>query len=117
MSSYVELDTSSLWNHPVDGGLAEMERAYAELMGYEPKWDGDEKERILKRFLAQVARNLLGEQGYYKVMAEGDEFLERALYELLVADRFRLQDGRLYLFPAKADTIIFESFNLSPNGF
>ena len=94
-----------------------MERAYNELMGYEPNWDGDEKARILKRFLAQVARNVLDEQEYYKVMAEGDEFLERALYELLVADRFHVQDGRLYLFPAEADTIISQSFNLSPNGF
>ena len=117
MSSYVELGSSSLWNHPVYGGLAEIERAYNELMGYEPNWDGDEKERILKRFLAQVARNVLDEQEYYKVMAEGDEFLERALYELLVADRFHVKDGRLYLFPAEADTIISQSFNLSPNGF
>jgi carboxyl-terminal processing protease len=117
MSSYIELGASELWKHPVDGGLAQMMKASKYMMGYWPSWTLEEESIIQERFLAQVSRNLFGEEEYYRVLADGDEFIDRALYELLEADRFRLREGRLYLLPAEADSLISHSFNIVPNGF
>jgi carboxyl-terminal processing protease len=117
MSSFVELGSSKLWSDPVSGGLAQMMRAYKSQSGYWPSWSLEEESIIELRFLAQVSRNLFGEEVYYKVIADGDPFIERALYELLESDWFRLRDRRLYLLPAEADSLISHPFNIVPNGF
>jgi len=117
MSSSVELGSSDLWNHPTLGGLARIASASKEQNLETPKWNFEEEERIMKRFLAQVSRNMFGEAAYYLVLSEGDQFIDRAIYELLERSRFQLRDGRLYLLPANADTLISESFNLTPHGF
>jgi hypothetical protein len=49
------------------------------------------------RFFAQVIRNVKGDNAYYKVRTAGDEFVERALYELLEEGRFGTREGRVYL--------------------
>ena len=56
------------------------------------------------RFFAQVVRNVKGENAYYKVRTAGDEFIERALYELLEDGRFGTREGIVYLLPI--DTVI-----------
>jgi hypothetical protein len=44
-----------------------------------------------------VVRNVKGENAYHQVRTSGDEFVERALYELLEDDRFGTREGRVYL--------------------
>jgi len=117
MSSSIELGSSDLWHHVTDGGLAQISAASKNQNLQTPRWNSEEEERIMKRFLAQVSRNMFGESAYYLVLSEGDEFIDRAIYELLERSRFQLRDGRLYLLPANADTLISESFNLTPHGF
>jgi carboxyl-terminal processing protease len=117
MSSSVELGSSALWNDDTGGGLAQITNASKEQNNFTPRWNSEEEERIMERFLAQVSRNIFGESAYYLVLSEGDEFIDRAIYELLERSRFQLRDGRLYLLPANADTLISESFNLTPHGF
>jgi carboxyl-terminal processing protease len=117
MSSSIELGSSDFWHHVTDGGLAQISAASKNQNLQTPRWNSEEEERIMKRFLAQVSRNMFGESAYYLVLSEGDEFIDRAIYELLERSRFQLRDGRLYLLPANADTLISESFNLTPHGF
>lgn len=99
LNGYEELRSSRVWADSKVGGLAEMQKVYFELTGYKAKWSPDEALKIEKRFLSQVARNLFGEQEYYKVNAEGDEYIETAIYELLDGQWFTQRDGVLYLSP------------------
>ncbi len=95
------LQTSSNWLDSQTGGLAAIKRV-AEDQG--TAWPNnstqkgrDQIELILSRFYAQVAKNLYGDNEYYKVLISGDDFTERALYELLQNDRFKVRDGGVYL--------------------
>ena len=51
-------------------------------------------------FLAQVARNLFGEEEFYKATIEDDEYIKTAIYEMLEDQWFHQRDGRLYLSPS-----------------
>ena len=94
-------ETSSIWTHPKKGGLSTIKKV-AERQGTvwpdKSSEEGREEiERIMIRFFAQVVRNVKGENAYHKVRTSGDAFVERALYELLVDDRFGTREGRVYL--------------------
>jgi len=94
-------ETSSIWTHPKKGGLSTIKKV-AERQGTvwpdKSSEEGREEiERIMVRFFAQVVRNVKGENAYHKVRTSGDAFVERALYELLVDDRFGTREGRVYL--------------------
>lgn len=93
--------TSENWLDSLTGGMASIKKV-AEAQGTVwPKNSSEEGrlqiERIISRFYAQVAKNLYGENEYYKVIIYGDNFIERALFELLHNDRFKERDGGLYL--------------------
>ncbi|MDE0918426.1 MAG: hypothetical protein OSA04_08955, partial [Flavobacteriales bacterium] len=94
-------ETRSIWTNSTSGGLSTIKKV-AERQG--TVWPDklseegrEEIERIMIRFFAQVVRNVQGENAYYKVRTSGDEFVERALYELLEDERFGTREGGVYL--------------------
>jgi carboxyl-terminal processing protease len=94
-------ETSSIWTNSTTGGLSTIKKV-AERQGTvwpdKSSEEGREEiERIMIRFFAQVVRNVKGENAYHKVRTSGDDFVERALYELLEDDRFGTREGRVYL--------------------
>ena len=94
-------ESSSIWTNKTNGGLSAIKFA-AEKQGTvwpdKSNEEGREEiERIMIRFFAQVIRNVKGDNAYYKVITAGDEFVERALYELLEEGRFGTREGRVYL--------------------
>ena len=94
-------ESSSIWTNKTKGGLSAIKFA-AEKQGTvwpdKSNEEGREEiERIMIRFFAQVIRNVKGDNAYYKVRTAGDEFVERALYELLEEGRFGTREGRVYL--------------------
>ena len=94
-------ETSSIWTNSSTGGLSTIKKV-AERQGTvwpdKSSEEGREEiERIVIRFFAQVVRNVKGENAYHQVRTSGDEFVERALYELLEDDRFGTREGRVYL--------------------
>lgn len=93
--------TSDNWLDSKTGGMASIKSAAEDQGTVWPKKSSEEGkiqiERIMNRFYAQVARNLYGDNAYYKVLINGDDFTARALYELLQKDRFKVQDGGVYL--------------------
>ena len=103
LNGFKDLYESDVWNDPVNGGLAEMMSEYNEMMGVWPNWEEDEALIIEKRFLSQVARNLFGEEEFYRSTTQEDEHVERAIYELLEGQWFSLREGRLYLSFNKTD--------------
>ena len=112
----IELEQSELWNDIESGAVALMRERYRELMGVKPVWSKEESKIVEHRFLAQVSRTLFGEEEYYKVISRGDQYIERALYELLDNRTFSMMQGRLYLLPAKADSLETETLNIIENG-
>lgn len=112
----IELEQSELWNDIESGAVALMRERYRELMGVKPVWSKEESKIVEHRFLAQVSRTLFGEEEYYKVISRGDQYIERALYELLDNRTFSMMEGRLYLLPAKADSLETETLNIIENG-
>jgi carboxyl-terminal processing protease len=96
-------ETSSIWTDKNTGGMAAIKIATENQGTIWPKKSTEEGreeiERIMIRFFAQVVRNVKGENAYYKVRTAGDEFIERALYELLEDGRFGTREGRVYLLP------------------
>ena len=103
LNGFKDLYESDVWNDPVNGGLAEMMSEYNEMMGVWPNWEEEEALIIEKRFLSQVARNLFGEEEFYRSTTQEDEHVERAIYELLEGQWFSLREGRLYLSFNKTD--------------
>ena len=101
-------ETSSIWTDKNTGGMAAIKIATENQGTIWPKKSTEEGreeiERIMIRFFAQVVRNVKGENAYYKVRTAGDEFIERALYELLEDGRFGTREGIVYLLPI--DTVI-----------
>ena len=94
-------EASPIWTNKTTGGLSAIKSA-AERQGTvwpeKSNEEGREEiERIMIRFFAQVIRNVKGDNAYYKVRTAGDEFVERALYELLEEGRFGTREGRVYL--------------------
>ena len=93
--------TSDNWLDSQTGGMASIKSVAEDQGTVWPKKSSEEGkiqiERIMNRFYAQVARNLYGDNAYYKVLINGDDFTARALYELLQKDRFKMQDGGVYL--------------------
>ncbi len=93
--------TSDNWLDSKTGGMASIKSVAEDQGTVWPKKSSEEGkiqiERIMNRFYAQVARNLYGDNAYYKVLINGDDFTARALYELLQKDRFKVQDGGVYL--------------------
>jgi hypothetical protein len=93
--------TSENWLDSLTGGMASIKKVAEDQGTVWPKNSSEEGrvqiERIISRFYAQVAKNLYGENEYYKVIIYGDNFTERALFELLQNDRFKERDGGLYL--------------------
>jgi len=94
-------ETRSIWTNSATGGLSTIKKV-AERQGTvwpdKSSEEGREEiERIMIRFFAQVVRNVQGENAYYKVRTSGDEFVERALYELLEDERFGTREGGVYL--------------------
>ena len=93
--------TSDNWLDSQTGGMASIKSVAEEQGTVWPQKSSEEGrvqiERIMNRFYAQVARNLYGDNAYYKVLINGDEFTARALYELLQNDRFKVRDGGVYL--------------------
>ena len=94
-------EASPIWTNKTTGGLSAIKIA-AERQGTvwpeKSNEEGREEiERIMIRFFAQVIRNVKGDNAYYKVRTAGDEFVERALYELLEEGRFGTREGRVYL--------------------
>jgi len=93
--------TSDNWLDLKTGGMASIKSVAEEQGTVWPQKSSEEGrvqiERIMNRFYAQVARNLYGDNAYYKVLINGDDFTARALYELLQNDRFKVQDGGVYL--------------------
>lgn len=93
--------TSDNWLDSQTGGMASIKSVAEDQGTVWPKKSSEEGkiqiERIMNRFYAQVARNLYGDNAYYKVLINGDDFTARALYELLQKDRFKVQDGGVYL--------------------
>ena len=112
----IELEQSELWNDLEQGAIALMRERYKELMGVKPVWSQQESKVVESRFLAQVVRTLFGEQEYYKVISRGDQYIERALYELLDNRTFSIIQGRLYLLPANVDSLETEILNIIENG-
>ena len=94
-------ETSSIWTDNKIGGMAAIKIAAENQGTIWPKKSSEEGreeiERIMIRFFAQVVRNVKGENAYYKVRTAGDEFIERALYELLEEGMFSTREGRVYL--------------------
>jgi carboxyl-terminal processing protease len=94
-------ETSPSWTDKNTGGMATIKNAAIRQGTVWPKKlseEGREEiERIMIRFFAQVVRNVNGENAYYKVRTAGDEFVDRALYELLKEGRFGTREGRVYL--------------------
>ena len=99
VEDFIALRESEVWADSKTGGLAQMRSAYLDLVGYSPDWDEEEARQIEMRLLSQVARNLFGEEEFYKVGATEDEYIESAIYELLEGQWFDLREGRLYLLP------------------
>jgi len=93
--------TSDNWLDSKTGGMASIKSVAEDQGTVWPKKSSEEGkiqiERIMNRFYAQIARNLYGDNAYYKVLINGDDFTARALYELLQKDRFKVQDGGVYL--------------------
>ena len=94
-------ETSSVWTNSTTGGLSTIKRV-AEGQGTvwpdKSSEEGREEiERIVIGFFAQVVRNVKGENAYHQVRTSGDEFVERALYELLEDERFGTREGGVYL--------------------
>jgi len=93
--------TSDNWLDTQTGGLASIKSVAEDQGTVWPQKSSEEGrlqiERIMNRFYAQVARNLYGDNAYYKVLIHGDDFTARALYELLQIDRFKVRDGGVYL--------------------
>ncbi|MBC8150186.1 MAG: S41 family peptidase [Bacteroidetes bacterium] len=93
--------TSDNWLDSQTGGMASIKSVAEEQGTVWPQKSSEEGrlqiERIMNRFYAQVARNLYGDNAYYQVLINGDEFTSRALYELLQNDRFKVRDGGVYL--------------------
>lgn len=100
VENFIALRESEVWADSKTGGLAQMRSAYRDLVGYSPVWDEEEARQIELRFLSQVARNLFGEEEFYKVGATDDEYIVSAIYELLEGQWFDLSEGRLYLQPS-----------------
>ena len=100
LKGYLDLENSDEWNDPVEGGLAEMLKEYKELTGFVADCDEEESRMIEKRFLAQVARNLFGEDEFYKATIEDDEYIKTTIYEMLEDQWFTQRDGVLYLSPS-----------------
>ena len=100
VENFTALRESEVWADSKTGGLAQMQSAYQDLVGFSPDWDEEEARQIEMRFLSQVARNLFGEEEFYKVGATDDEYIESAIYELLEGQWFDLREGRLYLLPS-----------------
>ncbi|PCJ80762.1 MAG: peptidase S41 [Bacteroidetes bacterium] len=94
-------ESSPVWKDETKGGKAAMKRVVEKLGLVWPdnsSEEGEEEiERIMSRFYAQVIRIMNGENSFYRALYEGDEAIERALYELLEEERFGIQKGRLYL--------------------
>ena len=105
--------TSDNWLDSQTGGMASIKSVAEDQGTVWPKKSSEEGkiqiERIMNRFYAQVARNLYGDNAYYKVLINGDDFTARALYELLQNDRFKVQDGGVYLLYNDSTT---QSLNL-----
>ena len=82
--------TSDNWLDSQTGGMASIKSVAEDQGTVWPKKSSEEGkiqiERIMNRFYAQVARNLYGDNAYYKVLINGDDFTARALYELLQKD-------------------------------
>jgi carboxyl-terminal processing protease len=116
MRTPIELEQSDLWKDPSAGAIALMKERYKEMMGVEPVWSDEESKVVEHRFLAQVSRTLFGEEEYYKVISRGDRYIERALYEMLDNRTFSMIEGRLYLLPAKADSLETKTLNIIDNG-
>jgi carboxyl-terminal processing protease len=93
--------TSDNWIDSQTGGMASIKSVAEDQGTIWPKKSSEEGriqiERIMSRFYAQVVRNLYGDNAYYKVLINGDDFTARALYELLQNDRFKVRDGGVYL--------------------
>ena len=93
--------TSDNWIDSQTGGMASIKSVAEDQGTVWPKKSSEEGriqiERIMSRFYAQVVRNLYGDNAYYKVLINGDDFTARALYELLQNDRFKVRDGGVYL--------------------
>ena len=93
--------TSENWLDSLTGGMASIKKVAEDQGTVWPKNSSEEGrvqiERSISRFYAQVAKNLYGDNEYYKVIIYGDDFTERALFELLQNDRFKKRDGGLYL--------------------
>ena len=108
-------ETSSIWTNSATGGLSSIKKVAEKQGTVWPDKSSDEGreeiERIMIRFFAQVVRNVKGENAYYKVRTSGDEFVERALYELLEDDRFGTQEGRVYLL-LNDSTITDQNLNM-----
>jgi len=94
-------EASSIWTNKATGGLSAIKIAAEKQGTVWPEKSNEEGreeiERIMIRFFAQVIRNVKGDNAYYKVRTAGDEFVERALYELLEEGRFGTREGRVYL--------------------
>ena len=92
---------SDNWLDSKTGGMSSIKSVAEEQGTVWPQKSSEEGrvqiERIMNRFYAQVARNLYGDNAYYKVLINGDDFTARALYELLQNDRFKVRDGGVYL--------------------
>jgi len=93
--------TSDNWIDSQTGGMASIKSVAEDQGTVWPKKSSEEGriqiERIMSRFYAQVVKNLYGDNAYYKVLINGDDFTARALYELLQNDRFKVRDGGVYL--------------------
>lgn len=108
-------ETSPIWTDKNTGGMATIKNTairqgtvWPEKLSEEGR---EEIERIMIRFFAQVVRNIKGENAYYKVRTAGDEFVERALYELLKEGRFGTREGRVYLL-LNDSTITDQTLNM-----
>jgi len=93
--------TSDNWIDSQTGGMALIKSVAEDQGTVWPKISSEEGriqiERIMSRFYAQVVKNLYGDNAYYKILINGDDFTARALYELLQNDRFKVRDGGVYL--------------------
>ena len=96
-------ESSKIWMDINKGGKATIKRVVAEMEMVWPESSTEEGregiERIMNRFYAQVIRIVEDDNGFYRALYEGDDAIERALYELLEERRFGSRDGRLYLLP------------------
>jgi carboxyl-terminal processing protease len=96
-------ESSKIWMDINKGGKAAIKRVVAEMEMVWPESSTEEGregiERIMNRFYAQVIRIVEDDNGFYRALYEGDDAIERALYELLEEERFGSREGRLYLLP------------------